>query len=462
MSVSRFQLNTTERLNFREIPEWVGEVAEKLLESGYQAYLVGGAVRDLLQGKQPGDWDLASDALPDQVEEIFLDTVPTGKQFGTITIIIDAHSLEITTLREELAYSDGRRPEVVRFGKEINTDLARRDFTINAMAYDCSNQELVDPFGGKKDLGNRLLKSVGDPQKRFAEDGLRMFRFYRFIGTMDLRPQRLTEQVIRPEFAMGVSLERIREEFSKLLLGKWVRRGLNGLNSSGLLNIFLPELTVDIRGSRSNYIKNKLWEHLLTTTEEIKPELHLRLAALLHDIAKPATFFEDQTGVHFYGHDEKGAETAQIVLERLRYPRKIIDKVVNLIHWHMFNVNFQTGDGAIRRLIAKVGPENIPDLLELRRADIVATGKVDYQTWENWQSISKRILSILNQESALNELKPLIDGSDLIKELQLQPGPLIGEILAYLKEVVLDDPSLNQRELLLNLARKYLDERLPH
>ena len=457
MPSPRFQLTATEKLNFLAIPVWVLGIAERLLQENFQVYLVGGAVRDLLWGEQPNDWDLASDALPEQVAGIFSKTIPTGKTFGTMTVLSDNYSAELTTLREDLAYSNGRRPDEVRFGKDILIDLARRDFTINALAYDFTSKELIDPFGGKKDAKQRLLKTVGEPVLRFSEDGLRMFRFYRFLATLDLTPHRGIERSIDPVLAEGVSLERVRDEFSKILLSAGVRRGLTGLKNSGLLATFLPELKDSEQIGQGDYHSWNLWEHSLIATITIRPQIHLRLAALLHDVAKPQTRISNQDGIHFYGHDEQGAELAGSILERLRYPGKLIETVKILIRWHMFFINTQSSDGAVRRLIAKVGPDNIPDLLELRRADIVATGKVDYHTWEYWQYLSGRINSILNEKSALTESDLVINGSDLIKHFKLSQSPLIGEILAYLRELVLDEPALNQKPALLQLAQGYLE-----
>lgn len=456
MPGARFPLTTTEKLDFQTIPAFITDIARRFLEAGFQLYLVGGAVRDLLRGQEPGDWDLASDALPEQVERIFPQTIPSGKQFGTILVINEGFPVEITTFREDLGYSDGRRPDQVRFGKDLQLDLARRDFTINAIAFDLKTRELVDPFNGRRDLQRRLLRSVGDPQLRFREDGLRMFRFYRFLATLNLRPDPLTEKAINPAWARGTSLERIRDEFSKLLLGAWVGRGLAGLKKSGLLKEFLPELADSDRIKQGPYHRWNLWEHSVRTTENINPELRLRLAALLHDIAKPVTRSEDAKGVHFYGHDQRGAEIGRLALERLHYPGKVIEEVVPLIRWHMFHLDQQTGDGAIRRLIARVGPEHLAGLLELRRADIIATGRVDYQTWESWRYISERILTVLNGKPGLNPFALDITGNDLLETFNLQPGQLIGAILAYLKERILDEPDLNQRAHLLELAGEYL------
>ncbi len=453
-----YPLTTTERLNFKEIPGWVNQAALILMGSQKSVYLVGGAVRDLVWGNTPSDWDLATDALPDEIEKIYPNTLPTGKRFGTVTVFIDGHQLEVTTLREDLGYSDGRRPDQVAFSSNILHDLARRDFTINAMAYDFNSKLLIDPFKGRADCYHRVIRGVGDPRVRFKEDGLRMFRLYRFLASHELNVERETEAAVNPEWAKAVSFERIRDEFSKLLLGKAVRKGLAGLNRSGLLQKILPEFfsTNEPQPDLYSYLR----EHSFSSTEAIEPLLHLRLSALLHDIAKPNSITVNESGIHFYGHDQKGADLSRTILERLRYSGKLIEKVTILIRWHMFFYQLNISDTAVRRLIYKVGPGNIPDLLELRRADIIATGKVTTETLEYWKDLSERIHAILNSGiEPGNKNRLAINGHDLIGQLPIKPGPLVGEIMAYLLEQVFDEPTLNQKSSLLDLARRYLDSK---
>lgn len=450
-----YRLTVTEKLNFKEIPAWVNQAVLFLLENQKKAYLVGGAIRDLIWGNTPSDWDLATDALPDEIERIFPKTIPTGKKFGTITVLIDDQQVEITTLREELGYSDSRRPDKVIFGADILKDLARRDFTINAMAYDFFSQVLVDPFGGKKDCYDRILKAVGDPQVRFQEDGLRMFRLYRFLASHELTSERETEGAVNPEWARRVSYERIRDEFSKLLLGVNVRKGLNGLAKSGLLSLIIPEFFTN--GQTRSETHSQLWEHSLSAVEAIQPLLRLRLAALLHDIAKPVSLTITKTGTHFYGHEQIGAEMSKSILERLKYPRKLIETVTLLIHQHMFSYQSDMSDSAIRRLISKVEPENIPDLLELRRADIVATGKVTAATPKYWGELSERILAIVKSaEEGDTQNKMALNGHELIEHFDIKPGPLVGTVIAYLSEQIIVDPELNRKDRLLELAQNYL------
>lgn len=454
----RHPLTATERLNFKEIPAWVTQAVVFLLENQKAVYLVGGAVRDLIWGNTPSDWDLATDALPDEVERIFPKTLPTGKRFGTITVFIEDNQVQVTTIREELAYSDGRRPDQVIFGSNIVKDLARRDFTINAMAYDFKTHELIDPFNGRADCYHRLLKAVGNPRDRFREDGLRMFRFYRFLASHSLTPERETERAINPEWAKSVSYERIRDEFSKLLLGASIRKGLAGLDKSGLLSRIIPEFY--LADETNSELYSHLREHSFSAAEAIQPSLQLRLAALLHDIAKPASFVITKTGPHFYGHEWTGAKMSRIILERLRYPRKLIEKVTLLISRHMFSYQPNTSEAAVRRLISNVGPENIQDLLELRRADIIATGKITSKTPEYWKDLSDRVLAVLKSSiESGNGNKLAVSGDDLIEKLGVKSGPLVGEILRYLKEQIIEEPDLNQKNCLLEIARRYLNSK---
>jgi poly(A) polymerase/tRNA nucleotidyltransferase (CCA-adding enzyme) len=472
---ARYPLTATETLNFQSIPAWLTGVAEEFIRRDFQIYLAGGAVRDLLWGKLPNDWDLTTDALPEQIEALFPKTVPTGKPFGTITVWagedtaeatpnameVAANAVQVTTFRSDLGYSDGRRPDAVQFEHNIIPDLARRDFTINAMAYDFSSKLLVDPFGGRKDAYRGILKAVGDPNLRFSEDGLRMFRFYRFLATHNLQPHPATAKAIDPQWAKNLSMERIRDEFSKLLMGEKVQLGLTGLQQSGLLDFFLPELA-ECRQMDQDYRHSPpLWEHILITTQAIAPQLHLRLAALLHDIAKPKTRIYDETGIHFYGHDELGAAFSERILERLRYPAKFITTVSNLIRWHMFSIPHEAGDGAIRRFIAKAGPNAIPDLLELRRADIVATGRINERTFQAWRDLQDRFNQLLPDQSGNHPPKLAVNGHELMAQFALKPGPSLGKLLDYLGELILDDPALNQKEILLAKTKEYLERELP-
>lgn len=449
-------LNTTETLNFKELPQWLMECAHVLLNHGFQAYLVGGAVRDLLLGLTPHDWDLTTDALPETVETLFSETYPSGKIFGTITVCYQGHPVEITTMRRDLGYSDGRRPDQILFTDDILADLSRRDFTINAMAYDFRSKLLTDPCDGRHDLYRRRLRTVGEPKERFREDGLRMFRFFRFLATMDLQPDPKTLKAVHPDFAQWISAERIRDELSKLLTGTNVRLAINLLEKSGLLAQVIPELNV--RQFNQSSLYPNLWHHLLETTAAIAPRLELRWAALLHDIAKPLTYQRNETGVHYYHHDRLGAELSRKILSRLRYSKSFIQTVSHLIEWHMFQLPPNAGDSAVRRLIHNVGAETVPNLLELRRADIVGTGHITPQTWQAWTELSGRITLFTEEIQNSNQKKLAITGQDLLEQFQLTPGPLIGKLLAYLTDVVIENPETNEKTCLLQYAKEYLQK----
>jgi tRNA nucleotidyltransferase (CCA-adding enzyme) len=446
-------LTVTEKLNFQAIPDWLNAIAARIRQYGYQTFLVGGAVRDLLTAKPPHDWDLATDALPDEMETIFPGAIPTGKQY--VTVLAGTNAVEITTFREDLEYQDGRRPIAVRFSQNITDDLARRDFTVNAIAYNLASGMLIDPFDGRNDLRRQVLKAVGNPATRFQEDGLRMLRFYRFIATLDFKPDRTTAKAINPVWANRLSPERLGAELTKLLTGAAVAKGLQGLQASGLMEVIIPELSaaeLELGDTR----EKKLWRHLLLTVETIQPQPNLRWAALLHDVAKPVTKIFTPNGVHFYGHAESGSQMSRIVLERLRFSNSLVNAVSLLIRWHMFALPDPCTDAAIRRLITKVGVTAIPQLLELRRADIVASGHITRQTWETWQSLSARVTTALNAPAILRPTDLAVDGHDLLTAFKLQPGPTIGKTLQFLLDQVIETPELNQKETLLQLARNFL------
>jgi tRNA nucleotidyltransferase (CCA-adding enzyme) len=448
-------LTITEKLNFQALPGWLDAIAARLGQHGFQAYLVGGAVRDLLCGTPPHDWDLATNALPDEVETLFPGAIPTGKQYGTITVLAGNNTVEVTTFREDLEYRDGRRPSVIRFSQNIAADLARRDFTVNAIAYNFASGRLTDPFDGRNDLRRRVLKAVGNPAIRFQEDGLRMLRFYRFIATLDFKPDRATAKAIDPTWIRPVSPERIGTELTKVLTGKAVVKGMEGLQACGLLRVLLPELD-EAELASGDTREKKLWRHLVQTTAAIQPQPQLRWAALLHDIAKPVTKSYEPDNVHFYGHAEAGSRMSRAILAQLRFPNALIEAVSALIRWHMFSLPEPGTDAAIRRLIAKVGVPLLPQLLELRRADIVASGRITTQTWQAWQKLTARVTAVLNAPTVLRPSDLAVDGHDLMTVFKLQPGPAIGKTLRYLLDQVVETPELNQKETLLQLAGKFL------
>lgn len=438
-----------------QIPGEVITVIAELKDRGFQAFLVGGALRDLFLERPPGDWDVATNALPGQVEAVFPDrlVVHTGKRFGTVRVMAGEIPVDVTTFRREGAYSDGRRPDWVEFQESVVDDLSRRDFTVNAMALDPVEEELVDPFRGRRDLRRRVIRTVGDPKARFREDALRMLRFYRFQAVLDFRGDAGTEEAVcqvaveDPSLLAKVSPERIRDELNKLLTGVAPGKGLRGLVRTGLLPVIAPEFAPVVK-------EPALMEHLVATVEAVKPELHLRWAAFLHDLGKPATRIQDGTRVHYFGHEQAGEKLAAALLERLRFSRAFMEKVLVLVRRHMFPCDPMMTDVALRRLAAKVGRDALFDLLELRRADIVASGNNYHRAWRTLSEFASRIQALLREEKVLTMNDLAVNGHDIMAVLGLAPGPEVGRVLQELFYWVTEDPARNTRERLLAYLEK--------
>ncbi len=438
------------------VPPSVLNLCHHLQTNGYQTYVVGGAVRDAVRGEEPTDWDVTSDALPDQIEQLFRKTIPTGKKYGTITVLIDSTPIEVTTMRKDAPYSDGRRPDTVTYTSDITLDLGRRDFTINAIAYDPLLQRFVDPYNGRKDVRRRLLRTVGNPVARFNEDALRMLRFLRFSATLNYRLDNQAIQALNPALLVHVAWERIRDELSKLLLATNFIPAMQLCYTSGIMNIILPELTSCAGVYQGNRHKWDVLGHSLMCAQAIEPQLPLRLAALLHDIGKPSTTSIDQKGIHFYNHDQIGTQLAKTCLQRLKYSNEMQRKVDTLVRWHMFPIHPQSTDKAIRRFIAKCGSEHIEDLIQLRKADILAMHHNPKQAWQYYQAMTNRIREITAYEQPLSVRELAIDGEDLLQHFSLTPGPLIGATLNHLLEIVLEDPSSNTASILIDAATSYI------
>ncbi|HHW12011.1 MAG TPA: HDIG domain-containing protein [Firmicutes bacterium] len=433
----------------RRIPAEVFTVLQRLQSAGYQAYLVGGAPRDLLRGHPPQDWDIATDARPEQVKALFDRTVAVGEKFGTVGVLIGEQQVEVTTFRREGEYSDGRRPDWVAFTPDLVADLARRDFTINALALDPIGRRLVDPFRGLWALKRRLVKAVGDPAARFQEDPLRMLRFYRFQSTLGFRGETATEQGIEAEAITRISGERIRDELTKLLLGADPARGLKGLARSGLLTAIMPEFKAVWATDPA------IFTHLVATVEAIKPTAELRWAAFLHDLGKATTRQVEGDRIRYFGHEKVGHELAAGILERLRFSNAFRQKVLTLIRWHMFQADPWLTDAALRRLVGKVGPEHIIDLLELRRADIVGTGGPSARALENLVRFHRRVQALLAGERVFTRKDLAVNGREVMAFLGLPPGPQVGAVLDDVFHWVTEDPARNRKELILDYLRKW-------
>src|SRR5437870_1728192 len=351
-----------------------------LRATGKQAWLAGGAVRDLLRGKPADDFDVATDALPEQVVKLFPRVVPTGMQHGTVTVLTAEHKVEVTTFRGEGPYLDGRRPSSVTFLGDIDGDLARRDFTVNAIAWDPIAGVLRDPFSGAEDLRRCRLRAVGDPLARFREDGLRPLRAVRFACTLRLALEPGTRRAIPAALDVfaKVATERVRDELVKLLVrGAPPSRGLRLLLRTGLLARIVPELLESVNFAQNRYHRWDVWRHTLRCVDFAPPDLVVRLAALLHDVAKPrcAGPKESAPDEHtFYDHEKVGAELAAQILQRLKFPRRETERVAHLVAEHNWHYRPEWNDATVRRVLARVGPAELPSLWALRIADLKARG----------------------------------------------------------------------------------------
>ncbi|MDO5038002.1 MAG: CCA tRNA nucleotidyltransferase [Tissierellia bacterium] len=442
-----------------KIPQEIAKIINTFDGAGAQVYLVGGSVRDSLLGLEVHDYDLATNLEPDQVEELFFNypLYKVGKKFGTLGIVSPQGLVEVTTYREDGAYEGHRKPKEVTFSKSLEEDLRRRDFTINAMAYH-PQRGLVDLFDGRGDLEKRILRTVGDPNRRFREDGLRILRGLRFMGQLDFRIDHRTQEAMKNnrDLIDYLSRERIRDEVFKILVQDKPSRVLYKMLDLGILEKILPSLMATVGfDQKTPYHDKTLFDHILCVVDRTPRKLNVRLAALFHDIEKPATLSIDQkTGrAHFFGHDSLGAQRAEEILRAYRASKKDIDSVKALISDHM-KVHQEMSDRALRRQIRRVGEDNVLDLYDLMLADMACTVPGRDQTF--LLERKKRIEDLLAQ--GLPDQKSLkINGRDLM-DLGLEEGPQIGQVLRALEEELLDDPDKNKRDYLLDRARLYIRE----
>ena len=435
--------------------------ARRFREEAHRIYLVGGAVRNLLLGKDPVDFDFATDATPEEVGKLFKRVLPTGIEHGTVTVLFRGEQYEVTTFRTESGYSDGRHPDSVRFAASIEEDLSRRDFTINGIAMELPSGEIVDPFHGRDDIRTRIIRAIGDPHDRFFEDGLRLLRAVRFAAQLDFRIDDATFAALeanRNRIA-PVARERIRDELQKSLLSEHPARALRLMRDAKLLEETIPELADcpgRSQGSDSDY---DLYEHLALATQFVPARLELRLAALFHDVAKAWTLTETEDGrLAFPDHDRLSAEVAEKRLTELRFPNRVIETVSHLVRHHMFGYDTGYGDAALRRMIARHGKDQLGELITLRRAD-VAGKRGKPLPLPLMDELQDRVSRILEENGALSRQDLAVNGRDLM-ELGVPKGPIIGRLLDLLLEAVFDDPEMNERGTLLALAKNLYDERI--
>jgi tRNA nucleotidyltransferase/poly(A) polymerase len=452
-------------LIYSELPATVEHVLATLRAAGHDAVLVGGAVRDQLLGLPHGtwDWDAATSATPEQVAALFEHSTWENR-FGTVTVR-GLPPVEVTSYRAEGAYRDARRPDEVRFGVSLEEDLRRRDFTVNAIAWrptDLATRrgQLVDPAGGVEDLGRGVLRTVGDPAHRFGEDALRLIRAARLAARFDLALDPATEAAVRDlaGSAAGVSGERVRDELLRMLgIQPAPSRALVLLERLGLLAVILPELAA-LRGvPQDKPVPGDALDHTFAAVDAVPADAppDTRLAALLHDLGKASTLAQG----HFFDHERVGAEQARHVLERLRVARSRIERIVRVIEQHMYHYEPAWTDAAVRRFVRRLAGVDRDLLFALRRADNLASGVGDAGE-RNQRALEARIADELErQPELLLERRLAIDGHDLQEALGLAPGPRLGEILSRLSDLALDDPERNERETLLSLARRMVEER---
>jgi len=412
-----------------DVPRPVLDVIARLRELGHSAYLVGGCVRDSLRGVHPKDFDVATSALPQEVQRAFRKVIPTGIQHGTVTVLMDQTHVEVTTFRSESDYHDGRRPSAVTFEQDIVKDLSRRDFTINAMAWNPLNHELVDPFGGQEDLKARLVRCVGSAIERFSEDGLRPMRAVRFAAVLDFTLDPDTQAAIPTTLPVfrKVAHERVREEFVKLLLSKREAFGLELLAVTGLMDVFLPEL------ARAEAEVARLAR---AAASAAPADVELRLSALLADLVDP--------------------QLAEEIGVRLKFPTKVVERVRLFVAHAALERHVGESDPALRRLLARVGPANVEPLTHVARARIQVREPARLPEVE---ALISRLLTLVAAKPPLTGKDLALNGGAIMAALGVGPSPIVGEATRFLVEQVLDEPALNQPETLKELLGNWLKAR---
>ncbi len=456
-----------ERKTIREVtqkitlPTDVRYICDKLENAGYEAYAVGGCVRDSLLGVTPKDWDITTSALPEDVKKIFGRTIDTGLQHGTVTVMRGGTGYEVTTYRIDGDYGDGRHPDNVRFTSKLEEDLCRRDFTINAMAYN-ERDGLVDLFGGCEDLEKGIIRSVGRAEERFGEDALRMMRAIRFSARLGFA---IDDEIIRAidklhDNLKAVSAERITTELIGIICSDHPDR-IRIAYETGLTSVFFPEFDKAMETPQKHiHHKYDVGDHIIESMKSIAPDKVRRLSMLLHDIGKPETLRIDENGItHFKGHCEVGAEMGRQILRRWKLDNNTVDSVVKMIRYHDYGNDLKPTPKNVRRAIAKIGKDLYPMYIEVKHADTLAQS--DYMKEEKlaelkeWKMLYDEIIS----KGECVEIRDLaIGGNDLMEE-GFKPGPEIGRILNELLKEVIDDPAMNTKEILISRAKSISNEK---
>ncbi len=447
------------------LPKEVKEIIKALNGAGFEAYAVGGCVRDFILSNveglsmEPYDWDITTNAKPEEIQKIFKNSVYEN-DFGTVAINTESKNerlkiIEITTYRIEEKYTDKRHPDIVKFTNEIADDLSRRDFTINAIAYD--GKKFVDPYGGEKDIKNKIIRAVGSPNERFNEDALRLMRAIRFAAQLNFVIEEETAKALKENSndIVAISKERIRDEFVKTIMTENAKTGIEMLQGFGLLKHIMPELEEGIGVSQNKHHIYTVWEHNLRALDwaaKNNYKLENRVASLLHDVGKPRVKQGEGLNSTFYNHEVVGAKMTAKILERLKFPKKFIEKIALLVRYHLFYYNVEeVTESSVRRLVKNVGPENMNDLLEVRIADRKGSGVPKAEPYK-LRHLRAIIEKVSRDPISVKMLK--INGDDLMKTLKIEPGPKIGYILNILLDEVLDDPEKNKKEYLTSQVVK--------
>jgi tRNA nucleotidyltransferase (CCA-adding enzyme) len=440
-----------------QVPHGARHICQKLRDAGFRAWIVGGCVRDLLLGKTPSDWDVCTDAVPDAMLKVFPRAIPTGIAHGTLTVLVDKIPYEVTTLRGEGAYTDGRRPDNVYFAQDIDRDLARRDFTVNAIALDPVSGEIIDPFGGQADLAAKVLRAVGLASERFSEDGLRVLRAARFAATLGFELHEDTANAIEPTLGTfrKVSEERVRDEWIKTMKAEKPSRAFEIMRTTGILAITCPELLEGVGLEQNKHHAFDVWGHAMACLDASAGDPILRMAALLHDVGKPRSrAFSDKTQDYtFYDHDRIGAEMVYPICTRLRFSNDERDRITHLVRNHLFYYDASWTDAAVRRWVRRVGTDRLEDLYALNQADVRGKGRSADDDLAMLDALRRRVQSVLEKGAALSTKDLAVNGSDLMKELGMPASRALGDLLKELLELVTNEPEKNERSALLAMAR---------
>jgi tRNA nucleotidyltransferase (CCA-adding enzyme) len=449
------------------LPEAIKNIFSIFKKNGFEIYLVGGAVRDFLLGKNPKNFDFTTNATPKQIQSLFPNSF-YNNTYGTVSIPVEMEGLsslqktivEITPFRKEEDYTDFRHPEKIEWAKTLEEDLARRDFTINAIAYD--GKKIIDPYHGQKDLKEKIIRCVGDPDKRFAEDALRLLRAIRFASQLGfLIEEKTREAIVKNNYLITkISWERIRDEFLKILKSDHPAEGVLFLRNTGLLKYILPELDICFSIPQKSPKRHHIYDvgtHLVMSLKYCPSKDEItRFATLIHDIGKAKTFKKDEkTGlITFYNHEVVGKKLAEKIAERFKLSSKQKEKLVRLVTYHQFTVSELQTDKAIRRFIRNVGKEYLLDMLDLRVADRLGSG-TKATSWR-LELFKKRLIEVQKEPFKITDLK--VNGYDVMRILEIKPGPKVGKVLKYLFEKVVEKKLKNEREVLLKEIEKFKDQ----